>query len=1143
MSEKRDSLVPVSSEKPPSPQRRRSSIRSPSHPSAPTSQSGLDGGGITGLPPPAVAFVPPGTSSKLKVRWQKLKRRIGSGSAPSESLGDPTATTESDNGSSFGAANSRRVPIFGPNGERDDEVQEVDEVVVEQTNDYDCWKRTTLPSNTASHRGGATGTGTGTGVGTGQVGTMPSDASSLRQTAYEASGPFEAVFGFARYRVWPIMTRFFAPTYHDPSVEDAYQKEIWYNSKGSHIVGACYLIFNWVLTLALFPRPFSLWNKIQLYGLGPATTIPLVGLAAFDVPRRRVWVWQACVWVSIWIASFANPLDMYICGYYLPTGNCHGKDYMATLYYVTALPTVALFALGQKRICAIIFDLAWLIFVSSTILPRRASWARNVVNVLLFQGFILFLHYLREMGERRVYTMRAELKISFKAKQRAQINERKQLDAKRRFSSYIFHEVRVPLNTALLAVQNLKGLNVFDDDSEHAVEYKALEGSLAMMSQVLNDVLDFSRMERGGFSSVARPFSLHTLMRSIIVPLRLDCAARGLSLDTDLDKRIDELAVQAAYPDEDPKLVKEGEGTVIGDEMRLRQIIGNLVSNATKFTTSGGKIGIKTSLIYPLEDYETPQNLPSAAELAGEADLSDATEATYSPRLTPNRLHQHEAKTTPQPKEMLVVRFEISDTGAGIKASDMAENRLFSPYVQTALGREQGGKGTGLGLSLVRQIVMLSGGRLGVRSKYGHGSTFWCELPFALPQPTGERLQRKSSPTTLSDKSPDTTPGSDSSVHNEFRFVSSLRKRSSDPTLDSIDEGSLAPARPRDLSVSTQASTFRYTSSVSPSVPPSPAPIPDSNSPTPLASSPSTSSASFSPPVFGQPFSLVPHRPENRTQISSQSAPAGVTLAPPQISAPIVSAVPLASPALAAQTPSPLVPKKPGTTKLDFADGPLKVLVVDDDALTRRLMSRMMMRLGCEVETAENGQIALDMILAPPPASARHGIAEEDEREDDDKTVEGHSQPLSADVDVDAAERGEAAGPRRSARKQKKVGYDPTMGIDAYQHYSIVFLDNQMPVCSGVQVVSKLRSLGRDDLVVGVTANALLSDQEQYLESGASSILTKPVKEDDLIKHLRIADKRRSERKDPAFRAQRQAIVSSGPHFPPIEAMIPDDED
>lgn len=74
-----------------------------------------------------------------------------------------------------------------------------------------------------------------------------------------------------------------------------------------------------------------------------------------------------------------------------------------------------------------------------------------------------------------------------------------------------------------------------------------------------------------------------------------------------------------------------------------------------------------------------------------------------------------------------MARIEIQDTGVGIRSRDMAENRLFSAYVQTEIGRKQGGKGTGLGLSLVRQIVMLSGGRLGVKSKVGEGSTFWVE--------------------------------------------------------------------------------------------------------------------------------------------------------------------------------------------------------------------------------------------------------------------------------------------------------------------------------------------------------------------------------------------------------------------------------
>ena len=68
-------------------------------------------------------------------------------------------------------------------------------------------------------------------------------------------------------------------------------------------------------------------------------------------------------------------------------------------------------------------------------------------------------------------------------------------------------------------------------------------------------------------------------------------------------------------------------------------------------------------------------------------------------------------------------------------------NRLFSPYVQTEIGRRQGGKGSGLGLALVRQIVKLSNGRLGVESEFGRGSMFWFELPYSLPPPTKPRLR------------------------------------------------------------------------------------------------------------------------------------------------------------------------------------------------------------------------------------------------------------------------------------------------------------------------------------------------------------------------------------------------------------------
>lgn len=78
--------------------------------------------------------------------------------------------------------------------------------------------------------------------------------------------------------------------------------------------------------------------------------------------------------------------------------------------------------------------------------------------------------------------------------------------------------------------------------------------------------------------------------------------------------------------------------------------------------------------------------------------------------------------------DRLVVRIEVVDNGVGISPADVIERRLFSPYAQAGMGRLQGGSGSGLGLSLVRRIVKLMGGRMGVESLVGAGTTFWVEL-------------------------------------------------------------------------------------------------------------------------------------------------------------------------------------------------------------------------------------------------------------------------------------------------------------------------------------------------------------------------------------------------------------------------------
>lgn len=144
-------------------------------------------------------FVPPGARVSVAVHWARLKRRIG-GSAPDESLGDPTATTDnSDNGSTF----RRRVNTRDGLGEKaEGEVDEagVDEVVVDQQGDFRDWgTKRPLVSGTSEHAGG-TMTSPGTGL------PHQSESESQRGTAFESSGGLFGPFAdFCRWRAWPVI--------------------------------------------------------------------------------------------------------------------------------------------------------------------------------------------------------------------------------------------------------------------------------------------------------------------------------------------------------------------------------------------------------------------------------------------------------------------------------------------------------------------------------------------------------------------------------------------------------------------------------------------------------------------------------------------------------------------------------------------------------------------------------------------------------------------------------------------------------------------------------------------------------------------------------------------------------------------------
>jgi len=260
--------------------------------------------------------------------------------------------------------------------------------------------------------------------------------------------------------------------------------------------------------------------------------------------------------------------------------------------------------------------------------------------------------------------------------------------------------------------------------------------------------------------------------------------------------------------------------------------------------------------------------------------------------------------------------------------------------------------------------------------------------------------------------------------------------------------------------------------------------------------------APIRPPVEKDPQPKRPVLMEQAKSLTRATRPTHLDLPPPPELKSIQSPQ---------KTPSPSATRLP---QLDITPG-LQVLVVDDDKMTRMLFQRMLGRLKCSVTTAVNGYEALQLItgdqnVAQTPAGEEH-------------------EHLFSDGE-DRASIMETDKEKEKEEKESK--------------FAIVFLDNQMPVMSGVEMMRKLRRLGRNDLVVGVTGesslflfprlddqrmdvfsvgffsvgNALLPDQEEYLEAGVDHILTKPVREESVRKMLAIADERRKIRllDDPA---------------------------
>jgi signal transduction histidine kinase/DNA-binding NarL/FixJ family response regulator len=228
-------------------------------------------------------------------------------------------------------------------------------------------------------------------------------------------------------------------------------------------------------------------------------------------------------------------------------------------------------------------------------------------------------------------------------------------DAKSAFLSSMSHEIRTPIN----AVLGMNEMILRECEDESILSYSQnIKTAGNTLLGLINDILDFSKIEAGKIEILPVDYDLSSVITDLVNMIKTRADAKDLALNLDIDKEI-------------PRMLH-------GDEVRIKQVITNILTNAVKYTEKGN---ITFRVGYDRIERDT---------------------------------------------ESIMVNVSVTDTGIGIKKDDL--KKLFSQFERIEETRNRNIEGTGLGMSITKRLLEMMGSDLHVASDYGKGSTFYFSL-------------------------------------------------------------------------------------------------------------------------------------------------------------------------------------------------------------------------------------------------------------------------------------------------------------------------------------------------------------------------------------------------------------------------------